>query len=154
MTEGSAVEVVFPRWARGAIKSDLARRPFADQTELNNAQIDALFANRGARVQWVTDWQPLASGTGAVGANPALSWPTTVQYLAYAAGTHVFGRGPTIDLGVVRDSTKNATNDYTAAWTEDAWLMAKFGHESRVVTAAINPSGAVGIGTADANPIA
>jgi hypothetical protein len=50
----------------------------------------------------------------------------------------------TLDLGVIRDSTLNATNDYTAAWMEECYLVAKIGHESRVVTVDVCANGTTG----------
>jgi hypothetical protein len=84
-------------------------------------------------VQFVTDWQ-VGSGDfpGQVSARTA--WPENVSFLIYAAGTFVVGTGLDLDLGVVRDSTLNAKNDHTAAWTEECKLVAKIGHDSRVVT--------------------
>jgi hypothetical protein len=50
----------------------------------------------------------------------------------------------TLDLGVTRDSVLNAENDHTAAWTEDCRLIAKIGHESRVVTIDTDNAGETG----------
>jgi hypothetical protein len=64
-----------------------------------------------------------------------------VSFLLYAAGSYVRGDGGTIDLGVVRDSILNATNDFTAAWTEQLYLVAQVGPDAREVTVAINVDG-------------
>jgi hypothetical protein len=60
--------------------------------------------------------------------------------MMYAAGTFIHGTGLTLDLGVVRDSVLNAENDFTAAWAEEAHLVAKVGHESRQYTVAFQNS--------------
>lgn len=73
-------------------------------------------------------------GAGAAGDGFREAWPTTLDFMLYAAGTFVRGNGPKIDLGVTRDSTLNALNDHTAAWSEEAILLAKRGHESRLVS--------------------
>ena len=62
------------------------------------------------------------------------AWPTSVTIMMYAAGTFILGNGLSLDLGVVRDSVLNATNDHTAAWTEECHLIARVGHESRQYT--------------------
>ena len=80
----------------------------------------------------------------ASGVTPLVVWPTTVQFLMFPAGTFVLGRGLQLNLGVVRDSILNATNDHTAEWMEECWLIAKIGHESRLGTIAICPDGTVG----------
>jgi hypothetical protein len=95
------------------------------------------------RVQWVGDWQ--VRGAGQPGnATPITAWPTTVQFLMFAAGTFVLGRGLQLNLGIIRDSVLNATNDHTAEWMEECWLVAKIGHESRLGTIAICPDGTTG----------
>ena len=64
-----------------------------------------------------------------------------VILLLYAAGTFLHGNGMSLDLGVVRDSVLNETNDHTAAWSEEAHLIAKVGHESRRYTVGFNVNG-------------
>ena len=54
------------------------------------------------------------------------------------------GDGGTIDLGVVRDSVLNATNDYTAAWTEQLYLVAQLGPDARKVTVNYDVNGVTG----------
>lgn len=108
------LEGVLPRWARAVIRRDIARRNGLDSfLQVSNADIEASFAEIGARVQFVSNYQPLASG--------AVQYPTTVELLLYPAGAHTRLDGGSLDLGVVRDSTLNATNDFTAAWTEEFW---------------------------------
>lgn len=143
MCEDAVLEVILPRWLRGAMRSDLRRRTgvqmesYADQMLMS--WMDAL----NVRVQWVTDWQINAPGfPGQI--TPVLAWPTTVQFMIYAPGTFVLGQGLTLDLGVIRDSTLNATNDYTAAWMEECWLVAQRGHQSRLVTVNICANGTTG----------
>lgn len=161
MADDSVLEVVLPRWADALIRADVARRggsPADANLNITDAQIMSWFDTRDVRVQWVADWQTRgagAAGTATPGATAGLTaWPSTLQFMLYAAGTHVIGDGGSIDLGVIRDSVLNATNDHTAAWTEEFFLTAKFGHESRVCTLPVTPDGAVGIGTAYAPPIA
>jgi len=79
---------------------------------------------------------------------PRLSWsplPRTKVPGAYmSACTFVLGNGLQLNLGVIRDSVLNATNDYTAAWMEDCWLVAKLGHESRLLTINVCSNGRTG----------
>lgn len=111
--EDFVMEGVLPRWARGIIRRDLARRNGVEFNQVTNAEIAAAFAEIGARVQFISNYQPLGAG--------ALAYPAAVQMLLYPAGSHTRLDGGSLDLGVVRDSTLNATNDYTAAWTEEFW---------------------------------
>ena len=64
--------------------------------------------------------------------------------MVYAAGTFMRGNGLTLDLGVVRDSTLNETNDHTAGWTEECFLVAMVGHESRQYTISFAVNGRTG----------
>jgi hypothetical protein len=156
MCDDSVLEVVLPRWADGAVRADLARRQGLAPDEafrVSDAQMAAWFDARDVRVQFVADWQ-VGSGDLPGQTTPRTGWPANLQFMIMAAGTWVRGNGPTIDLGVVRDSVLNAKNDFTAAWTEECFLMAKIGHESRLVTVPICPDGSSGIQTTHSCPTA
>ncbi|OFW55852.1 MAG: hypothetical protein A2Y75_05405 [Candidatus Solincola sediminis] len=144
MMDGAVMEAVFPSWVFGLVRADLAKRnglSVADAFGVTNAQIGSWFSLRGISAQFVQDWQ--VRTTGFFGNSAAItSWPTQVQFLMYPAGTFVRGNGLMLDLGVIRDSTLNATNDYTAAWSEEFFLVAMIGHESRVITVPLCPNGA------------
>lgn len=122
MSADQVLEVVLPRWTRTVIRRDLARRAGVTFNQVANSDITAFFTEIGARVQFVSDWQsmryvPVAPAVYA----GATTLPASVQALVYPAGSHVVLDGGSLDLGVVRDSTLNATNDFTAAWTEEFW---------------------------------
>lgn len=143
MCDDDVLEVVFPRWVKDAMRVDHLRRTGFWEGELTDAQINALFAAFRVRVQWVADWQVRTNGL--FGASSAVSdWPANVTFMIYAAGTFVRGNGLTLDLGVVRDSVLNATNDHTAAWTEECHLIARYGHESRQYTIPVCVAGRTG----------
>lgn len=146
MREDAVLEVVLPRWALAVIRADLAWRTSVERESVSDAQITAWFTDRGVRPQFVSDWQVRgASQFGRVDANMT-AWPTTVDFMMYAAGTFLHGNGLQLDLGVIRDSALNAENDHTALWAEEAHLVAKVGHESRLyrTTLAVNGSGSLG----------
>lgn len=151
MCSDSVLEVVLPRWANAVIRADLANRDGIDVFGVTNGMIADWFNLRGARVQFVGDWQvrePGAAGTATPGGATALTeWPDTLDYMVFAPGTFVRGNSMSLDLGVTRDSVLNATNDHTAAWAEDCFAILKPGHESRVVTVALCPSGEIGART-------
>lgn len=143
MCEDAVLEVVLPRWLRGAMRSDLRRRTGVQMESYADAQLMAWMDALNVRVQWVSDWQINAAGFPGQ-TTPILTWPSTVQFLIFAPGTFVLGQGMTLDLGVIRDSTLNATNDFTAAWMEECWLIAQRGHQSRLVTVNICANGTTG----------
>lgn len=144
MCDSDVLEVILPRWAKHAIRSDLARRTGVENfLAVSDAQISDYFDVRHVRVQWVTDWQVGTSGFPGF-TSPLTAWPSSVQFLIMAAGTFVVGNGLELELGVVRDSVLNTKNDHTAAWTEECKLVAKIGHESRVVTVPFCVNGLTG----------
>jgi hypothetical protein len=151
MCSDAVLEVVLPRWANAVIRADLANRDGIDVFGVTNGMIADWFNLRGARVQFVGDWQVReagAAGTATPGGATALTeWPNTMDYMVFAPGTFVRGNSMSLDLGVTRDSVLNATNDHTAAWAEDCFAILKPGHESRVVTVALCPSGEIGART-------
>lgn len=144
MCEGDILEVVLPRWSKGAMRSDLARRTGVENfLAVSDAQLNSYFDERNVRVQYVTDWQVGSAGLpGQV--TPINNWPSSVDFLIMAAGTYVVGNGLDLELGVVRDSVLNSKNDHTAAWTEECKLVAKIGHESRKVTVPFCVNGTTG----------
>ena len=145
MCEGDVLEAVFPWWTVPLIRADIAKRnAYDDPFNVTMAEVRAWFDLRQVQAQFVQDW-PVGSGSFPGQATARTDWPTALQYLLYAAGTWSKGAGPTIDLGVVRDSTLNAKNDHTAAWTEECNLVAMYGHESRLVTVAVDVAGVSGL---------
>lgn len=148
MDMNAVLEVILPVWIRAMMLSDLIRRTGVDMLDVAESRLLRMFDARGVRVQWVDDWQIRANGYP--GASTAVTaWPTTVQFMIYAPGTFVLGEGLQLDLGVIRDSTLNATNDFTAMWTEECWLIAQLGHESRLYSVAICADGTTGAANLD-----
>lgn len=143
MDRNAILEAAFPEWWVGPIKNDLANREGIDYLSVSNAMIANWFNSKDIRAQFVKDWQ--TDGAGEIGGpTPAESWPATGDYLIYAPGTFVRANGLSMNLGVIRDSELNRTNDHTAAFIEDCYLLHKPGHESRVVTVDLCTSGQVG----------
>lgn len=149
MDEDAVLEVVFPYWLLEAMRSDLGYKPGIDSTALLSVldgEIMGLFTSRNVRPQFVSDWQVRATGLPGVSTENLAAWPTSVDFLLYAAGTFLHGTGLQLDLGVIRDSVLNAENDYSAVWAEECHLIAKVGHASRRYTGAFNVGGNVAIG--------
>lgn len=133
MCRDDILEVVIPYWVEAEIRADLAWRTGIEANQVSLSELMGDFAAIGVRVQFVNDWQ--VRGTGQFGNATAMTaWPTSVTIMMYAAGTFILGNGLSLDLGVVRDSVLNATNDHTAAWSEECHLIARVGHESRQYT--------------------
>jgi len=141
MGDESILEAILPYWVRDVIIADLAYRTNVDLLSISNQQVDGYFADRGLRAQFVNDWQVRQSNQFGQPAANLTAWPTQANVMLYAPGTFLKGNGLTLDLGVVRDSVLNAENDYTAVFSEEAHLIAKVGHESRLYTIGFSVNG-------------
>lgn len=141
LSRSTTLEAIFPYWVRGAIRTDLSRRQGVDLTDVPDSRIDAWFKSRGVNPQFVYDWQAI---TGEASAFKA--WGVSVKFLLYSAGTFVKGGQDVITLDTVYDSTLLGQNDYTALFTEEGYLVAKRGHDARVVTVPLSPNGGTGTG--------
>lgn len=152
MCSEDVLEAIVPYWVRDEIRADLAWRTGVMPEQVTNTEIDAHFNVINVRVQWVNDYQ--VRGAGQFGNATAMTaWPTSATIMIYAAGTFILGNGLSLDLGVVRDSVLNETNDHTAAWSEECHLIAKVGHASRQYTINFAVNGRTGSanGTGAAN---
>ena len=143
MCQDAILEVVLPFWVLEMMRSDLRRRNGIELISVADVYIMDLFDALNIRIQFVGDWQLRTTGFPGASAG-LLTWPTQVQALMFAPGTFVLGQGLQLNLGVIRDSVLNATNDYTAAWMEECWLVAKLGHESRLITINVCANGRTG----------
>lgn len=137
MARGTTLEAIIPFWVRGVIRSDLSRRLGIDLFDVSDQRIGQWFSDRGIQPQYVYNYQDL---TGTAGATTA--WPTEVRFLLYAAGTWVRGSSDLITMEALFDSALLAQNDFTALFTEEGWLMAMRGHDSREVTVPLAADGA------------
>lgn len=151
MMQNATLEVVFPFWLLAQMRADWIRRnggSYENMLCLADSAIQSAFACRGARTQWVYDWQDAfanCSVTGAGGDTPMTELPTSLQFLVYPAGTWVRALNDVITLNSVYDSTKLATNQVTHLFTETGWAMLKMCPVSRVYTVPICPSGSTGL---------
>lgn len=122
------MEVLLPTWLAGEVRANIARRQGVDERTITDQQITTDIQARGARPQFLEDFQSLWNGTART------AWPTTVDFTLYPTGNFVEGTSPNIDLGVMRDSAQIKVNDFTAAWTEGFSLLARRGPKARKVT--------------------
>ena len=141
LSRSTTLEAVFPYWVHGAIRTDLSRREGVDLMDVPDSRIDAWFRSRGVNAQFVYDWQDITGDASAFKV-----WPGSIKFLLYSAGTFVKGSQDVITLDTVYDSVLLGQNDYTALFTEEGYLVAKRGHDARVVTVPLNPNGGTGTG--------
>ena len=156
---------VLPDWARDLVRSDLAREVAHDNAgEINvlvvtDDQIGAYFKARGIQVTWTVDALragTYGSGGQAIGdqffgllsaGETELTWPgqsaesaITLAWLLFPQGTYQFIDGGRLDLGVVRDSTLDATNDYEV-FSETFESVAMRGLECYQIHSTVLPNG-------------
>jgi len=150
MPFNATLEVVFPHWVLPAIRADWSRRTGVEMTNVSDAQILSHFSNRSARLQLVYDWQDSFAGlaTGPGGAAALQEFPQEVLFMVYAAGTWVRGVADVITLDTVYDAANLALNQFVALFTEEGVLVAKMGHDSRLYTVPLCPSGTTSATTA------
>lgn len=150
---------VLPRWARDMIRADLTRGMAGDLEALAvaDAEINAWFARRNVNITWHLDGRgATTAGAGEV-AMPAQfyadapdngvlpGFPDAVESLIWSEGDWTYLNGGNLDLGVVRDSTLNAQNQYKT-FAEQFEGLASRGVEPLRVVAGAQPTGAV-VGT-------
>lgn len=142
LSRNTTLEAVFPFWIRGAIRQDLSVRLGLVEFEVTDARIDGWFRSRGVVPQYVYDWQALDINP----LNTFTTWPDTVDFLLYQAGTWVAGVDDIITLDSLYDSTLLGQNKFTALFTEEAWLVAKRCVDSRVITVPVCSDGSTHAG--------
>lgn len=130
-----SIDVLLPSWVVDVLRSDLAMRAGVDMLSVTDSQVVGYLTARGIRPQFTPDWQPLYASA------PAVAWPATVTFVAWFTGAYVAIDGGSIDLGVVRDSTLNATNDFTAAWSEQFFQVVRRGPLARSYTVPLGIDG-------------
>jgi len=150
--QSSTFEVLMPFWILEQMRADWIRRNGRGSNRedliLADTEIAAGFAARGARVQYLYDWQDAfatCATSGSPGSStPITSLPTSLDFVVYPAGTWVRAVQNVITLNSIYDSTKLVSNQVTQLFTEDGWAMLQMCTTSRVYTVDICPSGLTG----------
>lgn len=144
MNPNAKLRVIFPEWFKNALRADLTKQLPGDGQEvtfkLTEAAINSWFAARDIQVTWALDGET-GQIFGSQAAGALVDFPSTVIWYLFSEGTFLFLDGSTLDLGIVRDSTLNGTNDYKI-FLETFEGVAKVGIESlRVSTSLIIAGG-------------
>lgn len=129
MSRSATLEVILPFWVRPALRADLANRTGVDLTNVTDAMLDAHFTNRGLRVQYLYNYQPLDVTPGV-----ATDYPDTLETIMYPAGTFVMLTDDVIRLDAVYDSVGLSTNTYTAIFVEEGVALANVCHDPRRIS--------------------
>jgi hypothetical protein len=150
MARTATLVFVCPDWAMEALRLDMALNADGglDLYDVTDARILAALSARNIQPVWYND-APTAASTqkfdGAQTTGALNGWPATVTAYIHAPGTFVRLDGGTLDLGLVRDSALNGTNDLQLFMEE--WIgAAMLGLESVKLTSSITVNGAAPTG--------
>lgn len=138
MSFSETLEVLAPYWYRTTVRADLARRTGVDLINVSDATIEAYFTQRGLRIQWLYNFQPLTAPGGVV------TTPDEVELVVYPAGTWVKGSTDVISLDAVYDSQSLLQNVFTALFVEEGVLVANTCFDSFRITLPTCGSGRTG----------
>ena len=134
------VEGIAPVWLRTVLRADLAYRDEVLPQQVTDAMLDEHLADRGVRLQFVTDYQ-----TDVIGAGPgSLAYPDNVKVVLYPAGTFISSVQQVANLGAIYDSTGLSKNQRTELYIEVGFGVGKRGYESREITIPLDVNGVVG----------
>ncbi len=140
MSDNAAIRGLFPEWLIGAIQADLGRSSFTKPDAESDAR--ALFAQCGVTATFYKDGP--SDGTAQVfaaqTAGNLIAFPTAVQYAIFPEGAWMHLDSGSLDLGIVRDSTLNSTNDYQV-FSETWEQAALIGVDSQWHTATLSFNG-------------
>jgi hypothetical protein len=160
----ATLTAIYPEWTMDLIKADLLREIGHDNAgprdilAVTDEQVNDLFAKRNINVIWTIDGLPAGTyGTGGTAitsqewsvatAGSAPQWPGQVSNeafqvmgLLYVEGTFQFLDGGRLDLGVVRDSLLDSTNDFEV-FTEEFIGIAYRGIDAFQLQHTVMPSG-------------
>lgn len=135
---------LLPFWATEIVKSDIAAQGPGDgisRYNVTDEQVRDWFSARGVNVTFYQDHTTSAGAPFGAPTDGALwGWPTEVQWFLYPEGAFLYLDGGTLDLGLVRDSTLNSTNDYQIFY-EEFNKVCFLGTESYSVTSTVCPDG-------------
>lgn len=159
LNRGINLRAVLPDWIKDMVRADIVRElahgnDTSDAFSLTDAQVDAFLTNRGISPVWMLDGATGAThnsvtyasqGFGAQSSGKLLDWPANVVWYLFAEGTFQRLDGGRLDIGVVRDSTLDSTNDYQT-FIESFENVAFRGFESLEIVSTIRPNGASAAG--------
>lgn len=142
MRPDQPLRCLMPAWTLDLLDADLARSQF-DRFRLRT-EIETMLRGDGVNISW---YQDSATGAGqlfgAQGAGALLDFPAFVEWYLFPEGSFLFLDSGELDLGLVRDSTLNSTNEFTMFY--ESWENIAFvGVESLRVRSTLCDTGQTG----------
>jgi hypothetical protein len=109
---GATLELALPHWTINALAADIVARDATLDFNVTRARVMSDINSMNVRVQEVYDWQGQNISGDQPGTTAQGNFPATVDVLLWIPGAVVRLDGGTLNLGEVRDSTLNNTNNY------------------------------------------
>ena len=140
------LRMIAPVWARELMRADIALQMPGDGLDdtlgLADAKIDAWFRARNGNITWPLDGVgPNPGGGTETTAASGFAFPTNLEFALFAEGTWLYLDGGTLDLGLIRDSSLVASNQYKQ-FVETFENAVNIGCESYWVSAPFEATGA------------
>lgn len=152
MEPDAVLRVMLPQWVTSLLVSDVYRSQF-DRFDMTPASFIAVL--RAANVE-PSFYQDSAAGRGQVWAaqadGPLLAFPAEIVWYLYPEGSFLYVDGGVLELGLVRDSVLNSTNDFQI-FGETFENVAFVGIESLAIETTTCDSGTVSAPHATTCPI-
>lgn len=140
MASDATLRVLLPSWAKDLLKADIVRQPY-DKFQLTDAEMISIIRSFNIEPSFFLDGETSGGQVFAAQTPGALNaWPTTIKWYIFPEGTWLYLDGGTLELGLVRDSTLNATNTYQM-FGETWENVAKVGVVSYKVTSTVFDTG-------------
>lgn len=144
MNTDAVLRCLLPNWLPDLMVSDVIRGQFA-RFDTNRDRITALLRSFNIEPTYYID---SASGGGQVfgaqGTTSLLAFPSTAIWYLFPEGSFLYLDGGVLELGLVRDSVLNTTNDFQI-FGESFENVAFIGVESIAVSSTVCDSGTVAL---------
>jgi hypothetical protein len=151
MASDATLRTLLPAWSKDLLKADIVRQPF-DKFQLSDAEMFAIIRSFNIEPSFYLDGETGGGQVfGAQSAGAILGFPSTVKWFIFPEGTWLYLDGGTLELGLVRDSTLNATNSYQI-FGETWENVARVGVVSYEVTSTVQDTGALSAPVTITNP--
>jgi hypothetical protein len=138
------ITCLVPEWVREFMVADLAAQSAFDDRYVAVSQVERYYAQLGVNVVWYKDSPSTgpSQNFSAETAGALDDFPTQAQWALFLNGTFLHLDGGSLELGLVRDSTLNSTNDHQL-FGETFENVARVGPEQAAlwITSTICPSG-------------
>jgi hypothetical protein len=113
MNPGTNFRALMPSWVPDLLVDDTIRTQHTERFA-NQSRVNTLLGQYGINVSYYIDTP--STGTSQGWGNEATGalddFPTAAQFALFPEGAFLHLDGGTLDLGIVRDSTLNSTNDF------------------------------------------